>query len=98
MVAPHPQHGSDVYGDGTATALDRARRLEALQAEFEQDARFGVVFVVLTLGAALIATLGLLANSAAVDLLLSLRPVRCGAPQCGQVVAVSWTCLPQARQ
>ncbi|MEB3316540.1 MAG: DUF389 domain-containing protein [Cyanobacteriota bacterium] len=45
---------------------DRGQRLEALRREFERDAHFGSVFVVLTLGAALIATLGLLANSAAV--------------------------------
>ena len=64
MVATPPR--SNVSGDDAASGLERARRLEALQAEFEQDARFGVVFVVLTLGAALIATLGLLANSAAV--------------------------------
>ncbi|MFZ0408802.1 MAG: DUF389 domain-containing protein [Cyanobium sp.] len=44
----------------------REQRLEALQLEFQQDAQFGLVFVVLTLGAALIATLGLLANSAGV--------------------------------
>jgi len=46
--------------------LEREQRLEALRLEFQQDAHFGLVFVVLTLGAALIATLGLLANSAAV--------------------------------
>jgi uncharacterized hydrophobic protein (TIGR00271 family) len=44
----------------------RSQRLENLREEFQRDARFGTVFVVLTLGAALIATLGLLANSAAV--------------------------------
>ncbi|MBM5821968.1 MAG: DUF389 domain-containing protein [Cyanobacteria bacterium K_Offshore_surface_m2_011] len=38
-------------------------RLAALQQEFEHDASFSQVFVVLTVGAALIATLGLLANS-----------------------------------
>ena len=46
------------------TSLERRR--QALQQEFQQDARFSLVFVVLTLGAALIATLGLLANSPAV--------------------------------
>jgi uncharacterized hydrophobic protein (TIGR00271 family) len=45
--------------------LARQQRLEALQQEFERDARFSLVFVVLTLGASLIATLGLLANSPA---------------------------------
>ncbi|MCP9786697.1 DUF389 domain-containing protein [Cyanobium sp. N5-Cardenillas] len=38
-------------------------RLAALQQEFEHDASFNQVFVVLTVGATLIATLGLLANS-----------------------------------
>jgi uncharacterized hydrophobic protein (TIGR00271 family) len=38
-------------------------RLAALQQEFEHDASFNQVFVVLTIGATLIATLGLLANS-----------------------------------
>ncbi len=38
-------------------------RLAALQQEFEHDASFSQVFVVLTVGATLIATLGLLANS-----------------------------------
>jgi len=38
-------------------------RLAALQREFEHDASFNQVFVVLTVGATLIATLGLLANS-----------------------------------
>jgi hypothetical protein len=38
-------------------------RLEALRLEFEQEASFNLVFVVLTVGASLIATLGLLANS-----------------------------------
>lgn len=60
MVDPHPPL-SPLPGAPT-----RAQRLEALRMEFEQDARFGLVFVVLTLGAATIATLGLLANSAAV--------------------------------
>lgn len=41
-------------------------RMAALAHEFAQDARCSRVFVVLTVGAALIATLGLLANSAAV--------------------------------
>ncbi len=38
-------------------------RLDALRQEFEHDASFNQVFVVLTVGATLIATLGLLANS-----------------------------------
>lgn len=38
-------------------------RLEVLRQEFEQDGRFSQAFVVLTVGATLIATLGLLANS-----------------------------------
>ncbi|WP_216923029.1 DUF389 domain-containing protein [Synechococcus sp. CCAP 1479/9] len=38
-------------------------RLAALQQEFEHEASFSQVFVVLTVGATLIATLGLLANS-----------------------------------
>jgi uncharacterized hydrophobic protein (TIGR00271 family) len=38
-------------------------RLEALRQEFEHEASFNQVFVVLTVGATLIATLGLLANS-----------------------------------
>jgi uncharacterized hydrophobic protein (TIGR00271 family) len=41
-------------------------RLEGLRREFERDAAFNQVFVVLTVGATLIATLGLLANSAGV--------------------------------
>jgi uncharacterized hydrophobic protein (TIGR00271 family) len=75
MVAPPPPD-ADASPAGTAsprptpenrqTGEDRGQRLEALRREFERDARFGSVFVVLTLGAALIATLGLLANSAAV--------------------------------
>lgn len=44
----------------------RRQRLAGLQQEFAADARFSQVFVVLTLGATLIASLGLLANSAAV--------------------------------
>ncbi|MFN9659977.1 MAG: DUF389 domain-containing protein [Cyanobacteriota bacterium] len=62
MVAPPLSDPAN----GTNEALNRTQRLEALQLEFEQDARFGLVFVVLTLGAAFIATLGLLANSAGV--------------------------------
>ena len=38
-------------------------RLAALHQEFEHDASFNQVFVVLTVGATLIASLGLLANS-----------------------------------
>ncbi|MEB3202325.1 MAG: DUF389 domain-containing protein [Synechococcus sp.] len=45
------------------SATPGGRRLEALQREFEQDARCNQVFLVLTVGATLIATLGLLANS-----------------------------------
>jgi uncharacterized membrane protein len=41
-------------------------RLRQLIAELEADARLDEVFNVLTVGAAVIATLGLLANSAAV--------------------------------
>ncbi|CAK6694109.1 DUF389 domain-containing protein [Synechococcus sp. CBW1107] len=41
-------------------------RLEVLRREFEHEASFNLVFVVLTVGATLIATLGLLANSAGV--------------------------------
>ena len=44
-------------------ATPEARRLEALQEEFERDASCNQVFLVLTVGATLIATLGLLANS-----------------------------------
>ena len=69
MVAsspPNPAEGPTPPEDSANGSLERARRVEALQLEFDQDARFGSVFVVLTLGASLIATLGLLANSAAV--------------------------------
>jgi len=52
--------------EGPGELLERERGLEALRLEFERDAHFGAVFVVLTLAASLIATLGLLANSAAV--------------------------------
>ena len=45
------------------TAAPEESRLVALRQEFEQDASFNLVFVVLTVGASLIATLGLLANS-----------------------------------
>lgn len=41
-------------------------RLVALRDEFDSDARFGQVFAVLTLGSTVIATLGLLSNSASV--------------------------------
>ena len=54
-------------------------RLDALRLEFEHDATFNQVFVVLTVGATLIATLGLLANSTGVVI-------------CAMVVASSsWT-------
>ena len=45
------------------TAPPDNARLDALRQEFEHDAAFSQVFVVLTVGATLIATLGLLANS-----------------------------------
>ncbi|MEA5443235.1 DUF389 domain-containing protein [Cyanobium gracile] len=45
------------------TTLSEEGRLDALRQEFEHDASFNQVFVVLTVGATLIATLGLLANS-----------------------------------
>ena len=68
----HPlQQGSDP-ADGLGASDPRhalaahQERLEALRLDFERDARFSLVFVVLTLAASLIATLGLLANSAAV--------------------------------
>jgi uncharacterized hydrophobic protein (TIGR00271 family) len=52
---------------GTAhSPAGQRQRLQLLKREFLADARFGLVFLVLTLGSALIATLGLLANSAAV--------------------------------
>ncbi|NBW63764.1 MAG: DUF389 domain-containing protein, partial [Synechococcaceae bacterium WB4_1_0192] len=46
----------------SASAGDQTR-LEVLRLEFEQEGRFSQVFVVLTVGATLIATLGLLADS-----------------------------------
>ena len=49
-----------------STAPPNDTRLDALRQEFEHDAGFSQVFVVLTVGATLIATLGLLANSAGV--------------------------------
>ncbi|HYP04038.1 MAG TPA: DUF389 domain-containing protein, partial [Cyanobium sp.] len=49
-----------------STAPPNDTRLDALRQEFEHDAAFSQVFVVLTVGATLIATLGLLANSAGV--------------------------------
>lgn len=63
MVAPPPADPAPGVQD---PALRRDHRLEILRRDFQRDARFSTVFVVLTLGAALIATLGLLANSAAV--------------------------------
>jgi uncharacterized hydrophobic protein (TIGR00271 family) len=45
------------------TTISEEGRLDALRQEFEHDATFNQVFVVLTVGASLIATLGLLANS-----------------------------------
>ncbi len=49
-----------------STAAPDDSRLMALRREFEHEARFSLVFVVLTVGASLIASLGLLANSAGV--------------------------------
>ncbi len=46
-----------------STAAPDDSRLMALRREFEHEARFSLVFVVLTVGASLIASLGLLANS-----------------------------------
>jgi hypothetical protein len=46
-----------------ASASAGTSRLDDLLREFEHEARFSQVFVVLTVGATLIATLGLLANS-----------------------------------
>ena len=46
-----------------STSSSEGDRLEALRLEFEHEASFSQVFVVLTVGATLIATLGLLANS-----------------------------------
>ncbi|MFN9624435.1 MAG: DUF389 domain-containing protein [Cyanobacteriota bacterium] len=70
MVAPPPPDrapGSEGPEAGAEDPLPQPRdRLELLCRDFQRDARFSTVFVVLTLGAALIATLGLLANSAAV--------------------------------
>lgn len=48
------------------TTISEEGRLDALRQEFEHDATFNQVFVVLTVGATLIATLGLLANSTGV--------------------------------
>ncbi len=48
------------------TTISEEGRLDALRLEFEHDATFNQVFVVLTVGATLIATLGLLANSTGV--------------------------------
>jgi uncharacterized hydrophobic protein (TIGR00271 family) len=51
---------------GNSASFSEDGRLEALRREFEHEASFNQVFVVLTIGATLIATLGLLANSPAV--------------------------------
>lgn len=48
---------------GSSASSPEDARLDALQREFEHEASFSQVFVVLTVGATLIATLGLLANS-----------------------------------
>lgn len=53
------------YPRGRSLQADK-NRLVALRDEFQRDAYFGQVFVVLTLGSSLIASLGLLGNSAAV--------------------------------
>jgi len=47
----------------STTTAPEDSRLVLLRQEFERDASFNLVFVVLTVGATLIATLGLLANS-----------------------------------
>jgi uncharacterized hydrophobic protein (TIGR00271 family) len=55
-----------IAGDITVETIASAgeqTRLEVLRLEFEQEGRFSQVFVVLTVGATLIATLGLLADS-----------------------------------
>ncbi len=57
---------TQAIGSAASARLGHRLRLTALAREFDDDARFGPVFVVLTLGAALIATLGLLADSPAV--------------------------------
>ncbi|MCT0202935.1 DUF389 domain-containing protein [Synechococcus sp. CS-602] len=56
------------YGDKgiDPAAYPKTRRVRELIAEFEDDARTTEVFIVLSLGSSLIASLGLLANSAAV--------------------------------
>lgn len=59
-------HGGPLPEANPADLEALEQRRTALQHEFQQDASFSLVFVVLTLGAALIATLGLLANSPAV--------------------------------
>ena len=65
---PHRQR-QDQLGEsqgttvGISTSSSQDARLDALQREFEREASFSQVFVVLTVGATLIATLGLLANS-----------------------------------
>ena len=55
------QPGSRLDDDGS-----KARRLERLRRDFLADARFSQVFAVLTVGSSLIASFGLLADSAAV--------------------------------
>ena len=63
----HAHADAEAQADAQGQALQsQERRRQALQQEFQQDASFSQVFVVLTVGAALIATLGLLANSPAV--------------------------------
>jgi uncharacterized hydrophobic protein (TIGR00271 family) len=49
-----------------ACPVPQGDRLNRLQREFQADARFGLVFLVLSVGSALIATFGLLADSPAV--------------------------------
>ncbi|MCP9929088.1 DUF389 domain-containing protein [Cyanobium sp. CH-040] len=64
-ISPSEPGGPDSRPGARSLQADKDR-LAALREEFEGDARFGQVFVVLTLGSSLIASLGLLGNSAAV--------------------------------
>ncbi|MEX1316992.1 MAG: DUF389 domain-containing protein [Synechococcaceae cyanobacterium] len=58
-------HSPGLHTDARSLQADKTR-LAVLRDEFDSDANFGQVFAVLTLGSSLIASLGLLANSAAV--------------------------------
>ena len=59
----HINADAEADADAQGQALQsQERRRQALQQEFQQDDSFSQVFVVLTVGAALIATMGLLAN------------------------------------